>query len=73
MGTISITSSTLTTTGKVKSVMNVERNVFHVTSHFDKKTSLAELLFSVASEDLFGNPFLHSDFAKNTRYTKVED
>jgi len=68
-----ITRSTQTKANNVKSVILLEKNTFHVTSIFDKKTHLADLLFAAAGENLFGNPLLPSDFTGTICYNKVED
>jgi len=68
-----ITNSMSVSTGNVKSVISLEKSIFHVTSIFDKKTPLADLLFVAANEIMFGNSFLTSDFAGQMRYNKEED
>ena len=68
-----ITLSKEVTTSNVKSVIELEKNTFYITSYFDKKTSLADLLFAAASENLFSNPFLSGDFTASVRYNKRED
>jgi len=70
---IATTNSMRVTTSCVESVISLETSIFHVTSTFDKKTLLADLMLSTASEELFGNPFLHSDLAGLIRYNIVED
>jgi len=67
------TNSMSISTCNVKSVISLEKSIFHVTSIFDKKTPLADLLFIAANESMFGNSFLTSDFAGKMRYNKEED
>jgi len=63
-----ITLSRKATTGNVKSVIELDKHTFHVTSYFDKKTTLADLLFTAAGENLFNNPFLAGDITTHARY-----
>jgi len=68
-----VTRSIQTTACNVKSVISLEKATFHITSTFDNKTPLADLLFSAANESLYGDLFLPSDFVKCTSYNIGED
>jgi len=67
-----IIRSVKTTVSNVKSVISLEKSTFHITSTFDNKTPLADLLFSAANESLYGDLFLPSDFVKCTSYNTGE-
>ena len=57
----------------VTSIMELEKNKFHVTSYFDQRTPLSEVLFSAANENLFKNPFLDAAIPPLMLYNGVED
>ena len=54
----------------VKSVIQSEKNVFHVISYFDQKVPLADLLFAAANENLLCK---NRDISPATRYTFRDD
>jgi hypothetical protein len=68
-----ITVSRRVTQREVKSVIELDKFVFHVTSFFNETESLTDLLFTAASENLFTNPFLGSDISPCPRYNGCDD
>ena len=67
------TLSRKVTSENVKSVLELEESLFYVTSYFDSDTSLIDLLFGAANENLSKNSLLGSDFDPSISYTKMED
>ena len=67
------TVSRSVTDKNVKSVIEAHKSVFLVTSYFDSRANLSDVLFSAVNDDLFKNPFLGSDLGQPISYTKGED
>jgi hypothetical protein len=67
------TLSRKATSKNVKSVIELDKSLFHITSYFDKSTTLPDLLFSAVSENIFCNPLIGRDFAHSSSYNSGED
>gem|GEM_PF-5102526 len=70
---IANTISRKATKSSVKSVIELDRSLFYITSYFNKNTMLSDLLFSAVSENIFCNPLIDRDFPHSPRYNTGED